>query len=94
MRTQAKKMGRTISTKRVLAELLAAYNENSAAAGFYKAKNYEPDLLEQLETAQDVVTDILQGLGFRDGVDYRSVKKDTDANGTRFTYWRMEAIEA
>ena len=87
-------MGKTISTKRVLSELLAAYNENSAAAGLARAKNYEPNLLEQLETAQEVVTDIMDGLGFRDGIDYRSERKERKVDGTLFSYCRREAIEA
>ena len=33
-----KKLGKTMSTKRVLQELLAAYNEQAAAIGYARAK--------------------------------------------------------
>ncbi len=87
------KLGKTMSTKRVLLELLATYNETSAAIGYAMANQYERNEIEQLRAAQEVAAELLRNFGFRSGIDYEDVIREGNAYGGKtFAYWHREAV--
>ena len=87
-----KKLGKTMSTKRVLMELLAAYNEQAAAIGYARANQWEHGEVAQLQAAQEAIAEVIRNFGFRHGVDYVDEIRDGKTCSTPFFYWRREAV--
>ena len=84
-------MKKTISAKRVLNELLAEYNAQSIAFSYHRAIN-DFTIRDQCQAALSSVCDVINGLGFKEGLDYMAEKCEMRVNETTFQYWRREAM--
>jgi hypothetical protein len=79
-----------INAKRVLSELLAEYNENAEAAGYYKAIK-DTATQAECEYAKSCIYSVIQAL-FKEDVDFTSTIITKTAGNVTFTYYERTAI--
>ena len=79
-----------INAKRVLSELLAEYNENAEAAGYYRAVN-DTATQAECEYAKSCIGEIIKAL-FEEDVDFTSTIVTKTAGNVTFTYYERTAI--
>lgn len=83
---------KTISAKRVLNELLAEQNDQQIAYSYARATG-DHETTEQCQSALHAIFAVINGLGFKEGIDYDSRLQEKTIINTTFTYWHKFVIE-
>lgn len=82
-------MKRTISAKRVLDKLAETYNDYTIAYG-YAAATGDSKTADELQTAINVISELVRNLGFMSDVDYTTTRVHEKMADVSFMYWKME----
>ena len=79
-----------INANRVLNELLAEYNENAQAAGYYRAIK-DTRTQAECEYAKSCIVGIIKAL-FKKDVDYIESEATTTTGNVTFKYYELVSI--
>lgn len=78
-----------MKAKRVLDKLAETYNDYTIAYG-YAAATGDSKTADELQTAINVISELVRNLGFISGVDYTTERVHGEMANVSFMYWKME----
>lgn len=90
MRTTIRK---TINAQRVLNELLAEWNDQQLAYSYARATG-DRETASESQSALAAVSSVINGLDFKEGLDYSASQSQRTINGVTFSHWKREALQA
>lgn len=87
-----KKIGKTMSTSKVLTALLDEWNAQQKEQSYAEEFN-DLDGRREAAVAQHAISCVIDKLGLKEGIDYiGELKWDETGDGEPFAYWERKAI--